>query len=76
MAMILWGPFRDEKLRCAVRDLPDDFPTDFNALAGESIDIDVPGAGETDEQTRKYVLKYLADRNRLPPPQGLGPDEP
>jgi hypothetical protein len=65
LAMLLWGPFQDETLRCRVEDLPEDFPDEFQTVPSESIDA---GAGdaqcESREQTLKYVQRYLRRRGR------------
>ena len=56
-AMLLWGPYRDETLRCPASELPPGFPDDFQTLhqsellAGERT--------ESPEQTRRYVERYL-----------------
>ncbi|HUT62278.1 MAG TPA: hypothetical protein VNA25_30945 [Phycisphaerae bacterium] len=61
-AMLLYGGYRDETLRCRREELPFDFPDSFSLLYQE----DRPH--ERDEETRRYVREYLEQ-------YGLGPSD-
>lgn len=68
-AMLLYGPFRDETLRCRIEELPYDFPEGFGLLYHED------PRHEPDEQTHRYVREYL-DSHGLHPPTGQDADAP
>ncbi len=65
MAMLVWGAYRDEKLRCLLEYLPQEFPEGFDLLISEPGD---EARTETPQETDRYVRRYLSERNRPAPP--------
>jgi hypothetical protein len=51
--LILYGPFKDEIIRCPILQLPEDFPTGFWKATDEA-------QTESPDDTRDYVRRYLA----------------
>lgn len=67
--LLLYGPFREETLRCAANRLPETFPDDFEILHQWTL----PGqerAPEPPSRTRQYVRDYLARHATEPPDDG------
>ena len=69
-ALLLWGPFRDETLRCRREHLPENFPEGFETLVEEAIGLDKPlSHTESRPETERYVRRYLRQLSApLPPP--------
>lgn len=68
-ALLLYGPFREETLRCPAHRLPETFPDDFEVLYQWTL----PGqerAPEPPSRTRKYIRNYLARHARAEPDGG------